>query len=222
MKRMIFILCTLAMQAFGALVSQETAIARALQWMADNPVMKAAAGRDVFSVDTFPDTGGYSVYVVHLSPSGYLVLNSDDRLPLVVSFSAESTVDLSDTPQNAFRAMVLQYVERMEEQLAQPAVMQAYASDEEAPAAATELYGPFLETTWNQCNPYNLLCPDDPDGSAYYDDRVPVGCTPTAYAQILHYHRWPHAGQGSFAYSDSTGSIIGPHIADFRRFFRSV
>jgi hypothetical protein len=215
MKRVVMVFClAAAMQAWGVSISQETAVERAVEWMAGNPVMGKAA-RTVASVETFPETGAYSVYVVHLSPAGYLVLNSDDRLPLVVSFSAESTVDLSDVPQNAFRAMLLQHVARMEEQLAQPIFMRANAADEETPMAVTELHGPFLETTWNQCTPYNKFCPDDPGGSEYYGFRVPVGCTPAAYAQVLQYHRWPLFGEGTHSYTDSAGGTTGSHIADF-------
>ncbi|MEN8254253.1 MAG: C10 family peptidase, partial [Verrucomicrobiota bacterium] len=175
--------------------------------------MSAAAGRSVMSAETFPNTGGYSVYVVQFDPKGYLVLNSDDRLPLVVCFSAESSVNLSDVPENAFRSMLLDHVARMEEELEKPFAPQAMA--EPGPLAVTELYGPFLETTWNQNDPYNLLCPDDPGGGSYYGDRAPSGCTPTAYAQLLQFHRWPFFGEGSHAYTDNSGSITGAHSVDF-------
>ncbi|MCI5117625.1 MAG: DUF1566 domain-containing protein, partial [Candidatus Electrothrix sp. LOE1_4_5] len=153
---------------------------------------------------------------VQLTPQGFLILNSDDRLPLTVSYSADSTVNLTDDPQNAFRAMLLEYCERMTEKLANWSSVQSLRSKEELVlAAGDELYGPFLETTWNQNNPYNLLCPLDPAGSEYYDYRVPVGCVPTAYAQILNFHRWPYHGLGSSSYSDDNGSITGFHSAEF-------
>ena len=201
-----------ALRVLGAPISQEVAVGRALDWMAGNPIM-GAAERSVASIEVFPETGGYSVYVVGLEPAGYLVLNSDDRLPLVVSFSADSGVDLSDVPGNAFRAMLLRHVERMEEELAQLPAMRAAAAP--APFAVTELHGPFLEAMWNQCNPYNKLCPDDPEGSDYYAQRAPVGCVPTAYAQILNFHRWPFFGEGSRSYTDSSGGITGAHSAVF-------
>ncbi len=102
----------------------------------------------------------------------------------------------------------------MEEELAEPALLTANVEPVKA-LAVTELYGPFLETTWNQCNPYNKLCPDDPEGSDYYAKRAPVGCVPTAYAQILNFHRWPFFGEGSRSYTDSSGSITGAHSAVF-------
>lgn len=205
------ILSLMAFGVKGATISSETALDRAQLWMDGNPVMSVASVRPVSSVVIFPDAGGYSVYVISFSPTGYLVLNSDDRLPLVVSFSADSAVDLADDPQNAFRAMLLRHVDRMEEVLLQPVSIPMEKSTETEPLAETELYGPFLKTTWNQCNPYNKLCPDDPGGSEYYGYRIPTGCTPTAYAQVLQYHRWPLYGQGSHSYTDASGSTTGEH-----------
>jgi hypothetical protein len=212
MKKMCLFAGMLAMQVSGALISQETAVERAASWMTGNPVM-SAANWTAASVEAFPGGTNYSAYVVHLSPAGYLVLNSDDSLPLVVSFSADSSVDLTDHPQNAFRSLLLAHCARMEEQLANPVAQKATAVV--APLAVSELHGPFLETTWNQNNPYNLLCPDDPAGSQYYDYRVAVGCVPTAYAQILAFHRWPLHGEGARAYTDSNGSITGEHSVVF-------
>ncbi|MEN8255644.1 MAG: hypothetical protein ABFR33_09260, partial [Verrucomicrobiota bacterium] len=57
--------------AKGAPLSQETALVQAQSWMSGNPVMSAAAGRSVMSAETFPNTGGYSVYVVQFDPKGY-------------------------------------------------------------------------------------------------------------------------------------------------------
>ncbi len=195
--------------------SRDSAVELALEWMAGNPVMSRSAFT-VASVQTFPDSGDYSVYAVELSPAGYLILNSDDRLPLVVSFSADSSLDLSDDPLNALRGMLLDYCERKAAELAGwDATGMTSPAAKMAATAEDELVGPFLETSWNQNNPYNLLCPDDPSGSQYYDYRVPVGCVPTAYAQILNFHRWPVFGTGSHSYTDSWGSITGTHSADF-------
>lgn len=201
-----------AMISGAAPVSQEVAVDRAVEWMAGNPVMSKAS-RSMGSVVLFPDAGGYSVYVVELSPRGYLILNSDDRLPRVVGFSAESVVDLSDVPENAFRAMLLGYCERMAEELEKPPAPKAMG--EIVPLAITELYGPFLETSWNQSDPYNLLCPTVSGGLNGYNNRAPVGCVPTTFAQLLNYHRWPYHGTGSRSYTDSIGSVKGSHSADF-------
>lgn len=193
-------------------LSQQDAVSRALNWMSGNPVMSQASDT-VASVSTFSGNGTYVVYIVELSPKGYLILNSDDRLAPVLSFSTDSVINLSEDPQNALYAMLLDYCSRMEETLEamslHPTAMAAEVAGED------ELYGPFLETSWNQNDPYNLFCPDDPSGSEYYGFRAPVGCVPTAFAQILNFHRWPVHGTGSRSYTDSSGDMTGSHSADF-------
>lgn len=181
--------------------------------MDGHPVM-ARAGRSIAWVETFPGTGGYSVYVVQLAPAGYVILNSDDRLPPVVSFSAEATVDVTDVPQNALRALLLDYCGRQGEALAawDPAATGRTAAGE---PKADELHGPLLETSWNQNDPYNRYCPAVSGGLSGYDGRAPVGCVPTAYAQVLHFHRWPCHGEGAHSYTDRVGSVQGAHSADY-------
>jgi len=44
---------------------------------------------------------------------------------------------------------------------------------------------------------------------------VPTGCTPTAYAQVMYYHRWPLRGHGAHSYIDTSGSITGMHSVTF-------
>ncbi len=55
--------------------------------------------------------------------------------------------------------------------------------------------GPLLTSTWHQGAPYNNLCPMGDGG------RCAVGCVATAAAQIMNYHRWPPAGEGSHSYN---------------------
>ncbi|MCP4568293.1 MAG: hypothetical protein GY841_12010 [FCB group bacterium] len=54
--------------------------------------------------------------------------------------------------------------------------------------------GPLLTSNWHQRAPYNEYCPMG-DG-----DRCLVGCVATAAAQIIWYHQWPPAGQGTYSY----------------------
>ncbi|MDD2599343.1 MAG: C10 family peptidase [Kiritimatiellae bacterium] len=214
MRHWIMFFCLFAvLQVHSAWISETTALEGAQLWMAGNPVM-GPAGRSVASVERFPESG-YQVYVVHLAPKGYLVLNSDSELPLMVAFSADSSVVLEDIPENALRTMLLGHVKRMAALLRQPAALALLAQQPVDPQALSELHGPALQTSWNQCNPYNKLCPDDPAGTQYYGYRAPAGCVPVAYAQIMNFHRWPLHGYGAHTYTDSAGAITGAHSADF-------
>ncbi|MCH5224362.1 MAG: C10 family peptidase [Muribaculaceae bacterium] len=56
---------------------------------------------------------------------------------------------------------------------------------------------PLLKTLWNQDEPYNNLCPEDP----YYNyKRSYTGCLATSMAQVMNYFQYPLRGQGSNSY----------------------
>ncbi len=211
----------IVLAASGAPLTEREALDRLAVWMDGHPVMGCLAGDAIAPTVTFPEGGGsYSVYVVAFAPAGYAVLNSDDRLPLVVAFSASSGVNLADRPGNAFRAALLAHVAKAADVLG--GMDAAAAPDRSYRRAATlratagiEQYGPYLTTTWNQCHPYNLYCPAATNAGAYYGYRTPSGCTPTAYAQVLYYHRWPLYGHGTHSYTDMSGSITGTHSVCF-------
>ncbi len=209
------------LQADRKPVSEQEAIVRMHEWMRAHPVMRAASDWPIESVQRFPPSGfDYSVRIVSLSPQGYVVLNSDDRLPPVVAFSASSSICIEDVPENALRAALLAHVERTARRLVSradaPPSRPAW-SMMRLSAQSTEVYGPYLDTKWSQWHPYNLYCPADPAGSSTsaYRQRAPTGCVPTAFSQIFCFHRWPPYGQGLHSYHDATGVMTGEHSAVF-------
>ncbi|GEM_PF-5570893 len=215
----VMVVCGLS-PVLGAPLSERAALDRMSIWMQGHPVMGAAAGRTVERVEAFPSGDEpYRVYVVSFAPCGYAVLNSDDRLRLVVTFSADTAVSLADRPDNSFRAALLTHVERTGQKLDDMGSAGSpdltYLRSVKPGLQSVEQYGPYLETQWDQCNPYNLDCPFDPDYWPGYGTNAPTGCTPAAYAQVLYYHRWPLYGHGLHSYTDNEGSITNAHSADF-------
>lgn len=72
--------------------------------------------------------------------------------------------------------------------------------------------GPLLSTQWGQGAPYNNLCPEDRE----HDGQSVTGCTATALAQILNYHRYPERGSGTVTYTTSThGMSISADLSAF-------
>jgi len=58
----------------------------------------------------------------------------------------------------------------------------------------TTIVGPFLQTSWAQGYPYNLLCPAASNpATSYYPGlgRDPAGCVATAMAQVMYYWKSP-------------------------------
>lgn len=72
--------------------------------------------------------------------------------------------------------------------------------------------GPLLSTQWGQDAPYNNLCPTDP----VHGEQSVTGCTATALAQILNYHKYPNQGSGTVTYTTSThGMSISEDLSTF-------
>lgn len=67
---------------------------------------------------------------------------------------------------------------------------------------------PLLESKWNQSSPWNDQCPVI-DG-----EHCPTGCTITAMAQVMNYHKWPKAAtQAIPAYTpDNSGGTSYPAL----------
>ncbi|MDD6123035.1 MAG: C10 family peptidase [Bacteroidales bacterium] len=71
---------------------------------------------------------------------------------------------------------------------------------------------PLLTTQWGQGEPYNNLCPTDPT----HGGRSVTGCTATALAQILKYHKYPAKGSDKVSYSTPThGLSISADLSTF-------
>jgi hypothetical protein len=185
------------------------------------------------------DPSSMPFYAIELEPEGFLIMNSDSRLPPVLAYSDTGSLNLDDVSDNAFRTLLKGSMERNYRKLMS---ISSYAVsvnllqplDEAENAAEWELLagpdgavdpvvfamggvtnGPFLTTTWNQNNHYNELCPEDSSMSSYYDGRVPVGCVAVVGAQIMNYYKWPYRGSGNHSYTDSDGSNTGSYSADF-------
>ena len=102
----------------------------------------------------------------------------------------------------------------------------APTAGEELPAAAPSniIVQPFLTMHWNQWQPYNDYCPRvakaTESGWDVYRNRSPVGCVPTALAQIMGYYKWPARFDRVFGYTNSCSS--GPFTRVAYRFDGSV
>jgi hypothetical protein len=118
-------------------------------------------------------------------------VSGNDQTAAILGYSTNGNIDLDNIPDN-----VRYWLESYAEQLK--------AIDDGTPVATSrartrgirENIEPLLSTTWNQDEPYNLMCPDgdykewnanDYDAS----NRCVTGCVATALAQVMYYHKWP-------------------------------
>ena len=164
------------------------------------------------------------LYVLHLHPSGYLVLTGDDRLPPVLAFSAESPAgNIPQRRASPFLALLRLQGERYQQLLAEPQTRSEYhqknleswqrllsvavrADPLEDPDEI--VVAPMIEQPWGQDWPYNLYLPRSAE-----EIQAVTGCEPTAVALIMNFHQWPPRGKGSKSWT----SVV---TSEFNRKFR--
>lgn len=156
-----------------------------------------------------------------ISSGGYVLVPALRDLPPIKAYSENSTFDVNDADGVAqmFRQILQQRMEIFAEtygsvEAPQPKSGERLfgiinqqrwdllsvpsdqfdASLNKAALEPTEGVGPLLTTSWHQGYPYNMYCPMGDGGQCV------VGCVATAMAQIMWYHQWPPAGQGSHSY----------------------
>lgn len=149
-------------------------------------------------------------YIYEAPVKGFVIVSSDDSVPPILGYSTENNLSMSNPAPNFLSWMQMweKIIDsnRKHKVKADSKVAAAW-KNVTAPAKTTS--GPSemqLETAlWDQGEPFNTLCPKD--------GGVPclTGCTATALAIIMRYHKWPDAGVGTLP-GYSTGNIEVPSI----------
>jgi parallel beta-helix repeat protein len=158
-------------------------------------------------------------YSIH--PRGHVVIPVLKELPPVKAYSEECAIDpdqrigypqfLRDILQNRIGGFVAHYggldvIEPAKgERMFDPVNREEWAKFSLEPSEFSSLLergtfapltevGPLVTAKWHQQEPFNNFCPMGDGG------RTVVGCTATAVAQIMHYHRWPRSGRNERSY----------------------
>ncbi len=164
------------------------------------------------SISSNAETNGY---MVELSPSGFILMRTDDNLSPVKLYSDKGAIsnlppdflkcmdwELSQEILSAKQTQGISNKTRSKNKqhwmnLLSRSIMAAAGSV--ASNDVTAAWGAVLTTTtWDQASPYNLYAPEVNWGSS----RAPAGCVAIAMAQILRYHGRPAAIDGNPEYYD--------------------
>lgn len=206
MRKNIYLLSMLVVALFtlplsAQQVSMETARMRASAFLnkaAGSAAKKAPRKAPQLSLVSTSD----ELYIFNDDANGsHIIMSSDERMPEVLGYSYEGTIDSDAIPCN----------------------MQAWLDDcaaqvrwlREHPEAAAERrkspqradIAPMLTCQFDQILTFALKCPEV-DGK-----RCPTGCVATAMAQIMHYWQWPKKTTFTIpAYTTSTLGIEMPAI----------
>jgi len=149
--------------------------------------------------------GTPSIYVFSNNNQGFILVSADDALTPVLGYSYTGVFPEHGANENYDRFLnnyidQVKYV-RQNNMQATEDVQSAWITyvngQMDYSVRSTTDVSPLLTCLWNQDNPYNDFCPEDPDGPG---GHVYAGCVATAMSMIMYYYRYPITGSGSHSY----------------------
>ena len=142
------------------------------------------------------------LYVFNVDNScGFVIVSNDDRTEAVLGYSDKGSFDPNNIPDN-MRAWLQGYADEIAWLNEHPRPAAIKAPRRTSDATIKTPIAPLVQTTWDQGEPYNNLCPyyyeDDYGNISYSVEQVnddyehcATGCVATAMAQVMKYHKWP-------------------------------
>jgi len=134
-----------------------------------------------------------SYYIINDEANNrFVIVSADERMYKILGYSNNGMFDIDKAPEGLL--FVLNgYREQYDNMLAGKV---RFLSEHEEKKYEEIPY--FLQTEWGQGEPYNLQCPDDPNGG-----KCVTGCVATAMAQVMKYYNHPSQGFGKMSYTSS-------------------
>ena len=182
--------CTQALPVSSQQVSKERALEKAEQFLNSEQIghtERNRAPRKTVQLTLTNQSDDYYIFNDEQN-GGYVIIGGDERQQDVLGYSPNGHIDVSTIPAN------LQSL--LEGYASQAAYLRAHPNY--TPSAPKRVKGvvvaPLLDCNWGQGFPYYNMCPMK-DGN-----HCITGCVPTAFAQIMYYHKWPAKGKGQFSY----------------------
>jgi len=148
------------------------------------------------------DDGTVLAYISELESHGFVATSADTDINPIIAYSDKTSFPPDKERNNPLYRLLKEDIKLRIKALAEDGQLNTiennnlwnlYANKgtlesetfQQWPPENTTSTGGWLETTWHQSPPYNNFCPLDPVDA----NRSVVGCTATALAQIVNYHR---------------------------------
>jgi hypothetical protein len=140
------------------------------------------------------DTASYYIFNRGAS-EGFVIVSGDDRTEKILAYADSGAFDPDNVPVNV--QSWLESYSRAIKHLGSTVAPPASSTPSKVATSTRNNIDPMITTYWMQNSPFNNLCP-----SGY-----PTGCTATAMAQVMYYHKWPVTATKSIpGYTDYYGT----------------
>ncbi len=184
-------LYTMPLTTAAQQVNQQQAYEKAMSFLGKNDNTGAARKTPRKTPALQLASSGDKIFIFNDDANGgYVIVSGDERMPEVLGYSYFGHIDPSHIPCNL--QMILDDCARKVDELrANPYAGKIVSHKAAQQTAVSPLLG---ATAWDQGWPYNAMCPE------INGEHCLTGCTATATAQIMYYHKWPAKGKGSHSY----------------------
>lgn len=199
-----------------------------LTTLQDRQILYLVSRNDL--LDRPPVEGEVLAYVIKYVPTGFVIVSGEDRIEPIIVFDVKSEFRWDDPERNFLRHFLGKEMVKCWENLRREvdrgvavnvhpnwlylrSKLQEYKTLEEAAHEPREpaVFVLWDTALWDQCQFYN----DTVAANNGNNTCIPTGCTATAMAIKMRFHRWPPSGNSSHSYDDDAGGIQFSHAVNF-------
>lgn len=210
--------------SFAARVEEQQARRLVTRWLQANPApFSIPMAKEIKKLETYSDAQGTPLFfIVHMKPTGFLIVSSDDEIEPIIAFSPDGEYDPStNNPLEVLVSTDLHGRHAKLKEQKKPAGKQfgpsakgkwntftestnSSSGMEAGVSTISDLrVSPLVQSQWDQQNVSGLACynyytPPNASGSA---SNYPCGCVATAMAQLMRFHQHPVNGVGTTNFS---------------------
>jgi hypothetical protein len=156
-------------------------------------------------VTTLLENGNPAIYVFSNKGTGFILISAEDLITPVLGYASAGVWPEKGKAQN-FYSFLNEYIAQISWVRSQTEYTDSevtgywhhYLSGKLMKSGmATTDVEPLMTCLWNQDDPYNEMCPEDPAGPG---GHTLAGCVATAMSMIMYYYKYPVHGTGTHSY----------------------
>lgn len=157
-----------------------------------------------------------ALYFFNAPETGFVIVAGSDCTDPIIGYSTENSLDPANMPANMlyFLNSYVQGIVYAQNTQAQPSAQIQQTWDEllyeRLDRNQPKQIYKTLTSTWDQSYPYNTMCP------TINGEHCVTGCVATAFAQIIHYWRYPIKPAGAVTYSAGEAGNISENFTHYQ------
>ncbi len=170
-----------------------------------NPIKYKGVKYSIKNTNTITNEGSDYFHVVNYNNGGFVLVSADKRAVPVLAYSFEDEFDYNNMAPGTKEWIKYQYIlpintirtQNLEPKASVIAQWENMLRNDFSNEKSVRGIEPLVETKWNQDSPYNMYCPEHPEGPG---GRTYAGCVATTMSQIMKFWDYPEVGRGEYEF----------------------